>query len=124
MKFGKVSLVLVVVIALVGVYFFAPNLLSGVASDEARLTIRLVNVPSYVPIDDLTIYSYLDGSPMDIDDSFTVKVGSSHSFQINAFNPDGTLYSSYAKMFTAPDQSGSYILEFDATTRVVTVISQ
>jgi hypothetical protein len=27
-------------------------------------------------------------------------------------------------MFTAPDQSGNYILEFDGTTRVVTVISQ
>ncbi len=123
MKFGKLSLVLVVVIALVGVYFFAPNLLTGVASDEARLTIRLVNVPSYVP-DDLTMYTYLDGSPMDIDDSFTVKIGSSHSFQINAFNADGTLYVSYAKMFTAPEESGNYILQFDATTRVVTVISQ
>lgn len=123
MKLGKIGLVLVVVVALVGVYYFAPNLLSGVGSDEARLTVRLVNVPSYVP-DDLTIYTFLDGNPFDIDDSFTVKIGSSHSLLINAFNPDGTLYVSYAKMFTAPEESGNYILQFDSTTRVVTVISQ
>ena len=120
MKLGKIGLVLVVVIALVGLYYFAPNLLQGIGSDEVRLSVRIVNVPDYIA-DDMTARYWLDGN--EVGSSFTVKVGTSHSFQVWAVNGDGTLYATFTKMFNAPDESGSYALEIDGTTRTVTVVS-
>jgi hypothetical protein len=53
-------IVLVVLIALVGVYYYAPNLLQGVGSNEVRVTPKYVNIPSYIP-NDLVVTTYLDG---------------------------------------------------------------
>ena len=112
MRFGKISLVLVVVIALVGVYYFAPNLLNGVASDEVRISPKYVNVPVYTP-DDLTIQVWVDGTEVDAN-SFTLKVGSTHSITIRATLPNGAIYGERTMMMVMPSESGNYDLVIDA----------
>ena len=119
MKFGKLGLVLVVVIVLAGAYFFVPNLLMGVGSDEARMTVKFVNIPEFLP-DDLTINYYIDGEP--IGSTFSLPVGTSHSLQLWVLNSDGTLYATYTRMLVVPEKSGDYTLQIDGTTRVITVI--
>jgi hypothetical protein len=120
MKFGKVSLVLVVVIALVGVYFFAPNLLSGVASDEVRISVKYINIPEFAP-DDLTVLLWLDGNS--IDDVFVVDVGSPHSLTFRAMYADGSIYGEATRMFTAPAESGNYDMIIDGTTRMMELVA-
>ena len=112
MRFGKLGIVLVVVIALVGVYYFAPNLLSGVASDEVRISPRYVNMPVYTP-DDLAVQAWVDGTEVDAN-SFTLKVGSTHSITIRATLPTGAIYGERTMMMVMPSESGNYDLVIDA----------
>lgn len=123
MKFRKLGIVLVVVIAVVGVYFFAPNLLSGVPSDQAKLKISFVNVPAYVPSDSLKVECYLDEVHVgSVGDTFIVPLGSSHSYRVVATNPDGTVYAIYNGMFNAPSKTGTYSLVLDATSGSLQVV--
>lgn len=119
MKFGKIGIVLVVVIALVGVYFFAPDLLSGVGSDEVRITPKYTNIPGYTP-DDLTILTFLDG--VSVDGSFIVKVGSTHSFTLRVLLPSGAIYGEVTRIITAPLEAGNYNMVIDGTTRTMELV--
>jgi hypothetical protein len=119
MKLGRIGIVLVVVIALVGLYYFAPNLLMGVDNNEVRITPKYVNIPSYVP-EDITVLNFIDGNP--VGGSFVVDVGSTHSFTFRAMNPDGTIYAEITRVITAPSESGNYNLVIDGTTRMMDLV--
>jgi len=115
----KWMIVLVVLIALVGVYFYYPSLLQGVASDEARLNVKYVNVPSYVP-NDLTVQLWLDGSP--VGSSFTVHLSTSHSLTFRATLSSGAIYAERTLMFVAPSVAGNYNALIDGTTGTLQVV--
>ena len=107
---------------IVGAYFFAPSLLSGVPSDKAKLSIRFVNIPAETPTD-LTIQAWVDDVPVSYTGSFTEPLSTSHSLRIVATHPDGSIYAIYNRMFTVPDTTGSYALELDANIGTLTVVS-
>ncbi len=115
----KWMVVLVVLIALVGIYFYAPNLLQGIGSNEVRVTPKYVNIPDYIPTD-LTVRTFLDG--VETHGSFVVDVGSTHSFTMRASYPSGTIYAEITKMMTFPSESGAYDLVVDGTTATMELV--
>jgi hypothetical protein len=116
----KIGIVLVVLIALVGVYFFAPNMLGIAGSGEVMLTPKYVNVPAYTP-EDLTIQIFVDGNQVDAS-GFTVKCGSTHSFTIRAILPTGAVYGERTMMLTMPSESGNYDVVMDASIGTVQLV--
>ena len=109
-----------VLVALVGVYFFAPNLLGIAGSGEVMLTPKYINVPSYTP-EDLTIQIFVDGNQVDAS-GFTVKCGSTHSFTIRAILPTGAVYGERTMMLTMPSESGNYDVVMDASIGTVQLV--
>ena len=109
-----------VLVALVGVYFFAPNMLGIAGSGEVRLTPKYINVPSYTP-EDLTIQIFVDGNQVDAS-GFTVKCGSTHSFTLRATLPSGAVYGERTVMLTMPSESGNYDVVMDASIGTVQLV--
>lgn len=108
----KLGLVLVVVIALLGVWYFAPNVLQGIGDNECRMNLTYGAPPLGAP-DDITMRAWVDGVEVDWDGSFTVAVGSSHSIHYTVYYPSGLIYADFARMFNAPSEPGNYDLLLD-----------
>ncbi len=109
----------IVVLAFVGIYYYAPNMLQGIGSNEVRITPKYVNVPSYLP-EDLTVQTFVDG--VEAQGSFSVDVGSTHSLTFRVLYSSGLIYGETTRMFTAPSESGNYDMVIDGTARTMELV--
>ena len=116
----KWLLVIVGIAVIVGLYFYAPNVLQGVPSGQARMHLTYGTPPLGAPTDG-SLQVSVDGAPVDSDAFFNVPVGTTNSVHYTVYFSSGLIYADFARMFTAPSESGSYNLLLDGLGNVSVV---